>query len=81
MLPMFTAAFSIPFCITAVTDGGPATLAGTCACLRNRAVDNRQMAVFAASDSDAGGGRDSVDDPIDNAGVGGAAASAGIVGR
>ena len=24
---MFTAAFSIPFCITAVTDGGPATLA------------------------------------------------------
>ena len=27
MLPMFTAAFSIPFCITAVTDGGPATLA------------------------------------------------------
>ena len=27
MMPMFTAAFSIPFCITAVTDGGPATLA------------------------------------------------------
>ena len=27
MLPMFTAAFSIPFCITAVSDGGPATLA------------------------------------------------------
>ncbi len=27
MLPMFTAAFAIPFCITAVTDGGPATLA------------------------------------------------------
>ena len=27
VLPMFTAAFSIPFCITAVTDGGPATLA------------------------------------------------------
>ena len=26
MLPMFTAAFSIPFCITAVADGGPATL-------------------------------------------------------
>ena len=26
MLPMFTAAFSIPFCITAVVDGGPATL-------------------------------------------------------
>ena len=25
-LPMFTAAFSIPFCITAVVDGGPATL-------------------------------------------------------
>ena len=24
--PMFTAAFSIPFCITAVVDGGPATL-------------------------------------------------------
>ena len=27
MMPMFTAAFAIPFCITAVTDGGPATLA------------------------------------------------------
>ena len=27
MLPMFTAAFSIPFCIAAVSDGGPATLA------------------------------------------------------
>ena len=27
MLPMFTAAFSIPFCIDAVSDGGPATLA------------------------------------------------------
>ncbi len=27
MLPMFTAAFSIPFCITAVSDGGPETLA------------------------------------------------------
>ena len=27
MLPMFTAAFSIHFCITAVSDGGPATLA------------------------------------------------------
>lgn len=26
LLPMFTAAFSIPFCITAVVDGGPATL-------------------------------------------------------
>ena len=26
MLPMFTAAFSIPFCITAVVDGGPGTL-------------------------------------------------------
>ena len=26
VLPMFTAAFAIPFCITAVTDGGPATL-------------------------------------------------------
>ena len=26
ILPMFTAAFSIPFCITAVVDGGPATL-------------------------------------------------------
>ena len=26
MAPMFTAAFSIPFCITAVVDGGPATL-------------------------------------------------------
>ena len=26
MLPMFTAAVSIPFCITAVVDGGPATL-------------------------------------------------------
>ena len=26
VLPMFTAAFSIPFCITAVVDGGPATL-------------------------------------------------------
>ena len=26
VLPMFTAAFSIPFCITAVADGGPATL-------------------------------------------------------
>ena len=26
MLPMFTAAFAIPFCITAVVDGGPATL-------------------------------------------------------
>ena len=26
VLPMFTAAFSIPFCITAVEDGGPATL-------------------------------------------------------
>ena len=25
-LPMFTAAFSIPFCITALVDGGPATL-------------------------------------------------------
>ena len=25
-LPLFTAAFSIPFCITAVVDGGPATL-------------------------------------------------------
>ena len=27
VLPMFTAAFSIPFCIAAVVDGGPATLA------------------------------------------------------
>lgn len=27
MLPMFTAAFSIPFCIDAVSDGGPGTLA------------------------------------------------------
>ena len=27
MLPMFTAAFSIPFCISAVSDGGQATLA------------------------------------------------------
>ncbi len=27
MLPMFTAAFSIPFCIDAVSQGGPATLA------------------------------------------------------
>ena len=27
VLPMFTAAFSIPFCITALVDGGPATLA------------------------------------------------------
>ena len=27
MLPMFTAAFAIPFCITAVADGGPETLA------------------------------------------------------
>lgn len=27
VLPMFTAAFAIPFCITAVMDGGPATLA------------------------------------------------------
>ncbi len=27
VLPMFTAAFSIPFCISAVVDGGPATLA------------------------------------------------------
>ena len=26
VLPLFTAAFSIPFCITAVVDGGPATL-------------------------------------------------------
>ena len=26
VLPMFTAAFSTPFCITAVVDGGPATL-------------------------------------------------------
>ena len=26
LLPMFTAAFSIPFCITAVVDGGPALL-------------------------------------------------------
>ena len=26
VLPMFTVAFSIPFCITAVVDGGPATL-------------------------------------------------------
>ena len=26
MLPMFTAAFAIPFCISAVVDGGPATL-------------------------------------------------------
>ncbi len=26
VLPMFTAAFSIPFCITAVADGGPGTL-------------------------------------------------------
>ena len=26
VLPMFTAAVSIPFCITAVMDGGPATL-------------------------------------------------------
>ena len=26
VLPMFTAAFSIPFCITAVVDGGPTTL-------------------------------------------------------
>lgn len=26
VLPMFTAAFTIPFCITAVADGGPATL-------------------------------------------------------
>ena len=26
LLPMFTAAFSIPFCISAVSDGGPATL-------------------------------------------------------
>lgn len=26
VLPMFTAAFSIPFCITAVVDGGPGTL-------------------------------------------------------
>ena len=26
LLPMFTAAFSIPFCISAVVDGGPATL-------------------------------------------------------
>ena len=26
VLPMFTAAFSIPFCITVVVDGGPATL-------------------------------------------------------
>ena len=26
LLPMFTAAFSIPFCITAVVDGGPGTL-------------------------------------------------------
>ena len=26
ILPMFTAAFAIPFCITAVVDGGPATL-------------------------------------------------------
>ena len=26
VLPMFTVAFSIPFCITAVADGGPATL-------------------------------------------------------
>ncbi len=26
VMPMFTAAFSIPFCITAVVDGGPATL-------------------------------------------------------
>ena len=26
VLPMFTAAFSIPFCINAVVDGGPATL-------------------------------------------------------
>ena len=26
VLPMFTAAFSIPFCIAAVVDGGPATL-------------------------------------------------------
>ncbi len=26
VLPMFTAAFSIPFCISAVADGGPATL-------------------------------------------------------
>ena len=26
VLPMFTAAFSIPFCITALADGGPATL-------------------------------------------------------
>ena len=27
VLPMFTAAFSIPFCIAAVAEGGPATLA------------------------------------------------------
>ena len=27
VLPMFTAAFSIPFCITALVDGGPTTLA------------------------------------------------------
>ncbi len=27
VLPMFTAAFAIPFCITALVDGGPATLA------------------------------------------------------
>ena len=26
VLPLFTAAFAIPFCITAVVDGGPATL-------------------------------------------------------
>ena len=26
VLPMFTAAFAIPFCITALVDGGPATL-------------------------------------------------------
>lgn len=26
VLPMFTAAFAIPFCVTAVVDGGPATL-------------------------------------------------------
>ena len=79
MLPMFTAAFSIPFCITAVSDGGPATLAALVLVCGIGQLGYCQVAFRFAPNSHTRSGWNGADDPVNHAGVGGAPPAAGRV--
>ena len=72
MLPMFTAAFAIPFCISAVVDGGPATLITLVLVTAVTQLIISRWLFLLRRLVTPGTGRHRDDDTFDHAGLGGA---------